>query len=121
MVAAQIIALLRAADKGQRNAGYDQLAALAEEGRDDASVIAQMCVAPLVDGVLCADASSVDAAEARQAGLLLGELMMLGGLPVTAAWVPKWSNDGRAKHRHGCDDGQRAAGAHSRRHDARGM
>ena len=49
--------------------------------------LAKACVAPLVHGVLCADASRVDADEARQAYMVLGKLMMLDPLQVGAEWL----------------------------------
>ena len=44
--------------------------------------LAKACIAPLVHGVLCADVSRVDAAEARDAFLLLGELVHLDPVKV---------------------------------------
>ena len=49
--------------------------------------VATACVAPLVDSILCAEASRVDSAEAQQAYLLLGSLMLLDPLTVTAEWM----------------------------------
>ena len=48
--------------------------------------VATACVAPLVDSILCAESSRVDSAEAQQAYLLLGSLMLLDPLTVGAEW-----------------------------------
>ena len=59
--------------------------------------VATACVAPLVDSVLCAEALRVDSAEAQQAYLLLGSLILLDPLTVGVEfmqndrWLAAWT------------------------------
>ena len=86
MTAARIGALL-AGDEGQRAVAYAELAAIANGDGVGATSVATACVAPLVDSVLCADASRVDRAEAQRASLLLGGMILLDPLAVGAEWI----------------------------------
>ena len=70
-------------DKGARRVAYTQIDQTVLSGDLGATMeLAKACVAPLVHGVLCAAASWVDAAEARQAYVLLGKLILLDPLQV---------------------------------------
>ena len=71
-------------DAEARQRAYIELEQLTKQGRrvdadaDEATVaLAEACVAPLVDSVLCADVSRVGAVEFRRAGLVLTKLMVL--------------------------------------------
>ena len=83
-------ALLAGADAGARQTAYAQLTALANAGgpASEADVaVAVACVGPLVDDVLCADASVVGAAEYRQASLVLAGLLLLDRLEVGVEYL----------------------------------
>ena len=79
MAAARVGALL-AGDKAQRAAAYEELAAVADCAQPPEWLAA--CIPPLWTGVLCADASEVDSAEAQRAYLVLSRLMLLDPLTV---------------------------------------
>ena len=66
--------------KDERQAAYTQVAELLDGHSADKVKLAKACVAPLVHGVLCADTSRVDAAEARRAYMVLGKLVHLDPL-----------------------------------------
>jgi hypothetical protein len=93
-VAATPIGVLLAGDAAARQDAYQQLATLADGGPlhvsfssdcSEAAAAAAACVAPLVDAVLCADASVVAGAEYRQASLVLARLVLLDPLQAGAA------------------------------------
>jgi hypothetical protein len=75
---------------------------LKEHRRRAGIALAAGAVAPLMQSVLCADASRVDAAEARQASLVLGGLMLLDPVRVGGEWmrdvrfVALWTTPGSA-------------------------
>lgn len=77
--AARMAGLLEHGDQPQRDAVYRELSALCASGgaQPNSVEVATACVAPLIDSVLCADASRCDAAEARRAYLVLVQLLML--------------------------------------------
>jgi hypothetical protein len=84
----RIAAALLDDDQAERGRAYAELTALADAGGGAVAVgVAMACVAPLVDGVLCADASRVGGAEARRASLVLGQLVLLEPLAVGGEWM----------------------------------
>jgi len=117
--AARIIAGIQG-DKGQREAAYVQLEALARGdssgiadagsasanggGEREAPVdVAAECVGPLIETVFAAEVSVVDAAEFRRAHLVLCELCLLEPLRLLAEWVRDmrmgiaWGTPGNAR------------------------
>jgi hypothetical protein len=90
------IATLLSGDQRQRSAAYEEMDAINNVG---AIATAAACVAPLVDHVLCASSSRVDALEARRAYLLLVDLVWLDPTIVGAEvmglrgerWLRVWS------------------------------
>ena len=103
MSAARITGLLEGSEE-QRGQAYAKLASLAAargSAREDATAVACDCMAPLVNNVLCADASQVGGAEARQAFLLLGSLLQLEtfvaqSLARDGCWLAAWNAPGTA-------------------------
>jgi hypothetical protein len=91
------IATLLSGDQRQRSAAMDAIANVG--ATEDATATAAACVAPLVDHVLCASSSRVDALEARRAYLLLVDLVWLDPTIVGAEvmglrgerWLRVWS------------------------------
>jgi hypothetical protein len=91
------IATLLSGDQRQRSAAMDAIANVG--ATEDAIATAAACVAPLVDHVLCASSSRVDALEARRAYLLLVDLVWLDPTIVGAEvmglrgerWLRVWS------------------------------
>ena len=78
MAAAARIAELLGGDKADRLSAFAEL----EDSAD--AELAAASVVPLVEKVLCADESRVDAAEARHAYLALGKMVMLDPVKVGA-------------------------------------
>ena len=89
-VAGRIGALLMG-ERPERSAAFEELAAIANgsgpASGPDPIAVATACIAPLVQSVLCADASRVDATEVRQANLLLSSLMLLDPLTVGVEYL----------------------------------
>ena len=86
--AAERLAALLAGDRDQRGAALAELSALAASAGTEASTVAvaAACIGPLV-AVLCQDAASVDAREARQVSVVLCHLMQLDPLVVAKEYV----------------------------------
>jgi hypothetical protein len=87
--AARIAGALASGEREQREVAHEELRALVAAGAADEAAVqaAAACIAPLIRSVLSAEASKVEGAEAGEASLLLGRLMLLDPVVVGREWL----------------------------------